>query len=358
MPADYDPLHIAADRLRADPEHKAIYAEPRGLFDWDWSPLTLWDAWSLRQLDPYSVDLKKLFRGELTLQPEAGFCEEERRWHSVQERIRCHIERRVGSRNAYVVLALYWLSEKVRRSGEEPILVNMKKHQADWLELCHRVEEKMKTLVHEKELVVEVNPTANRIIGPMDRYDQHHVFNLTLDENRRLSREVRVCVNTDNPAVCNTTLAHEHYILGEILIAEGVPEAEVVKWLDWLRENGNKYNFARRLKSADEDPSMEALLTWLRRIRPDVREERSPARKHQAFWNWMRETRLQDSGFTREDLDRQSHDVLERIVALEAQLKTWKIAAREASDSNFSHWEAALQKIEDELAMLRESCIT
>ena len=52
----------------------------------------------------------------------------------------------------------------------------------------------MKSRIYEQEMVVEVNPSSNRIIGPMDRYGQHHVFHLTLDDQHRLRRQVRVSV--------------------------------------------------------------------------------------------------------------------------------------------------------------------
>ncbi len=47
----------------------------------------------------------------------------------------------------------------------------------------------------------------------------------------------RMTINTDDPEVFNTSLAHEYYLLGEILLRRGVPEAEVVEWLEWLRRS-------------------------------------------------------------------------------------------------------------------------
>ena len=231
------------------------------------------------------------------------------------------VQQQIGSRNAYLLLGLYWLSPRVRERGEEVIVVDMQERQSEWLELCRRVEEKMKVRVHENQLVVEVNPSSNRIIGPMERYGQHHVFNLTLDENRRLRRSVRVSVNTDNPAVCNTTLAHEHYLLGEILMAEGVPEAEVVEWLEWLRKNGEEYNFVRRLPTPDQDPDMKRLVEWLRSIRPTVRDAPDRTGKLEAFWRWRETTRLRDHGFPVLAIERDS-DTLSRLAALEAQAPT------------------------------------
>lgn len=324
----YDPMSIKPRRDDDDDAQKFVEETRKGLLDWDWSPLALWDAWTLRQLDPYSVDFKKLLRGRLELKNPQGFCDEDRRWRIIQEKIIRQVEGTIGSRNACLLLGLYWMSPDVRREGEKVVVVDMQEQEEDWLELCRRVEEKMKKKIHEKELVVEVNPSSNRIIGPMDRYGQHHVFHLTLDENRRLKQGVRVSVNTDNPAVCHTTLAHEHYLLGEILMRE-MPEAEVVEWLEWLRQNGQDYNFVRRLRTADEDPDMKKLVTRLRSDRPSVLEERSRKGKLKAFWEWNRETALRDRGYSREAIE-SDQGLLRRLVALEDQLRGWQ--ARELEE--------------------------
>ncbi len=65
-----------------------------------------------------------------------------------------------------------------------------------------------------------------------------------------------------NPAVFNTSLAHQYYLLGEILIGQGEPEGEVVEWLDWLRRNGEDYSFVRQLPDRD-DPAMRKVLDRL-----------------------------------------------------------------------------------------------
>jgi len=343
----FDPLGLELKPRRRGRRKTDNDPPQRGLLDWDWSPLVLWDAWKLRQLDPYSVDLPGLLRGRLELRPLRSFSEEDRRWFSVQERVLREIEGNIGSRNAYILLALYWISPEVRKEGNKVKVVNMKEQRSLWLELCCRVEDKMKQLIHEKELVVEVNPSSNRIIGPMERYQQHHVFHLTLDASRRLSRHVRVSVNTDNPAVCNTTLAHEYYLLGEILIEEGVPEAEVVTWLEWLRKNGEDYNFVRRLRSPEEDPDMGRLVEWLRKIRPSVREARTRGAKLDAFWCWLRDTRLRSHGFDRVSIER-ARPNLERLLALENKVSEWRRLARHTGAPE--GLEERLERIEKELA--------
>lgn len=333
----YDPLD-----LECSWEDQGAHNAPRrGLLDWDWSPLTLWDAWRLRQLDPYSLDIPALLKGDLCLKKGWIYTEEERRWLSVQECVMRAAGREVGSRNAYMLLALYWLDPSVRSQGNEITVVHMQDRRDLWRELCCRVEERMKTLVHQRELVIEVNPSSNRIIGPMASYGQHHVFHLTLGDDQRLARGVRVSVNTDNPAVCHTTLAHEHYLIGEILIARGVPEAEVVEWLDWLRQNGEDYNFVRRLKTPEESADMRRLLDWLRAIRKSVREARTRPEKQQAFWSWLQETRLRAHGFDRQRIAKEP-EILERIVSLEWRLRE-TIAERGERAGVVDQWLDALR---------------
>ena len=357
----YDPLGFDRGRVwRGRERRQSNGPRRRGLLDWDWSPLTLWDAWNLRQLDPYSLDVPSLLQGELKLKSNWIYTEEERRWQSVQERVMREARRAVGSRNAYMLLALYWLDHGVRERGNEITVVEMQDQREQWLELCCRVEDRMKALIHDRELVVEVNPSANRVIGPMASYDQHHVFQLTLGEDQRLSRQVRVSVNTDNPAVCNTTLAHEHYLIGEVLMARGVPEGEVVEWLEWLRQNGEDYNFVRRLKTPEESPDMRRLLDWLRGIRKSVRESRTREGKRLAFWAWLQETRLRSLGFEPE-LIAQQPEFLQRIASLERRSGIGlsnevghlnRLQALHATDSDL---ESRLAHLEQQLQLLKRS---
>lgn len=355
---DFDPLSLTLDRQQSREKDRAGHSLlRRGLLDWNWAPLTLWDSWCLRQIDPYSVDMTRLFKGELRLRREPrGVSEEERRWRSVQERVIRECRDQIGSRNAFLLLGLYWLSSDVREEGRKVTVVDMKPQKELWLELCQRVEDRMKDRIHDRELVVEVNPSANRIIGPMARYDQHHVFHLTLDENKRLSRKVRVSINTDNPAVCNTTLAHEHYLLGEILIRQGVPEAEVVSWLDWLRENGNDYNFVRRLKTIDESPAMRRLVEWLRSIRPSVREQTTRDKKLEAFWEWQRRTRLRSLGF-KDELIEFAPKGLERLLALEATTRKLGLELWQARNHLAEVRGEELVRLEREFEVLRAELV-
>ncbi len=263
-----------------------------GDLEHDWSPLALYDAWRLRQLDPDSLDLEALdSEGELRCLPPAPG-EQHQRWAYIQSRVVEEAGKYVGSRDAYHLLSHYWMNPRVRAQGEKVHLVDMQDRRDQWLELCHEVEERLLEDVQRHQLVIEVNPTVNRFIGPMGRLEDHHVFRMTLDREKRLDRRIRVTVNTDNPAVFNTSLSHQYYLLGESLIERGRPEGEVVEWLEWLRKNGEDYSFVRQLpalsgerRSASMRRVIETLVGWRGSASQPAD---SPAVKLRRFWRRRR----------------------------------------------------------------------
>jgi hypothetical protein len=230
----------------------------------DWSPSTLYDAWRLRQLDPYSLKLGRPDRPEDRLLPPRSKSQEDLRWYRVQRRSVEEVDRALGSDDAYRFLRWYWFDRGVREEGDKVIAVDMQRWRRRWLRLCHEVQAKVRRRVQREQLVVEVNPSSNRVIGPMARFADHPIFRLTLDDDGQPSREVRVTVNTDDPGVFNTSLAHEYYLLAEIQLQRGVPEARVVEWLEWLRGNGEDYSFLRTFPGL-EDPRIEEVIASLKR---------------------------------------------------------------------------------------------
>jgi len=294
----------------------------------DWTPATLYDAWRLRQLDPGSINLDDLLlshrsapsQGSTRWVDEYGrkadkwiylrqermrlrrenpfeFAEERywfskpdprapddaderyrvtrkhspdflhRRWARVQVQAMQEATRRLGSNDSFYLLGHYWYDQNVKRNGDKVISVDMEGHKHEWTRLCREVQARVKKIIEREQIVVEVNPSCNRVVGPFNRYSEHHVFDLTLDEENRMLQDIRVTVNSDNPGVFNTSLMHEFYLLAEILFRKNVPEAQVITWLDWLRKNGNDYSFTRQLPDLG-DPRMARVLDSLRKRNP------------------------------------------------------------------------------------------
>jgi hypothetical protein len=230
-------------------------------------PNVLYDSWLLRQIDPYSVIESGRFFTRLGEQNRfrirlRGNNPEYKRWADVQQKILASVKKRVGTDAAYLLTKLYWYCPGVRESGGKMLTIDMKEKKPLWIKICHEVQEKLREIVRKKQIVVEVNPSSNWIIGPMAHMDEHPVFRITLDKEKRLSKESRVTINSDDPGVFFTSLHHEFYLLGGVLLNQEVPEARVMEWLEWLRKNGIDYSFLRSLPDFN-DQRVKKILDYL-----------------------------------------------------------------------------------------------
>ncbi len=207
-------------------------------------PEALYDAWQLRQLDPQCFTIPDRSAAQpLKLLPLPSFPRSDHRWILVQKKALDSLTPRVRVTGAYTLLRDYWYEPRTLKMGAEIVSVDMGAKIGLWKTLLEEVQNKMLGRVIQEQLVVEANPSSNRVIGYLESLEDHHIFPLTLNENDNPRKELRVTVGSDNPGVCNTSIAHEYYMLGEILIRRGVPEPKVVEWLEWLRQNGEDFNF-------------------------------------------------------------------------------------------------------------------
>jgi len=248
-------------------------------------PPTLYDAWRLRQLDPYSIDIQDLTDGHASIVRRFQHGDQGRRWAKIQNRVLTDVNRHIGSNTAFRLLGRYWYDRTVRSTGDEIEPIDMQDRWKLWRRVCREAQAKIQKLVQDRQLVVEVNPTINRVIGPMGRLAEHHIFRMTLDEKHHLRPGIRVTVNTDDPGVVGTSLMHEYYLLGENLLKNDVPETRVEEWLEWLRKNGSDFSFLSVLPDSPEDPRHEHLSTLLDRLQrmyPNLarRVQGQPSRYH------------------------------------------------------------------------------
>jgi hypothetical protein len=248
-------------------------------FDQGWAPTTLYDSWRLRQIDPYSLEKSHLEDNKFRIRL-LGESLQHKRWADIQNRVLSEMDKFIGTEAAYHLVKLYWYCPRVRRVGSQITTIDMTADKKLWLKVCREVQEKLQSIVREKQLVVEVNPSSNRVVGPMSKLADHPIFRLTLDERHNLSRESRVTINTDDPGIFSTSLAHEFYLLGEILVNHGVSEAKVEEWLDWLRKNGEDYSFLNTLPDV-KDTGMRIILDFLsERYEPMIRRLKGERRQY------------------------------------------------------------------------------
>jgi hypothetical protein len=264
-------------------------------------PITLHDSWRLRQIDPYSVENSFPFDAPPPVEkrkkhgspaddrkwgkhcfsiPYRGESPWQRRWVDVQKKILKGLREKVGSDGAYLLTKLYWFCPKVAEEGRKPITIDMMGKKKLWLQLCHQVQEKLRGIVRDLHLVVEVNPSSNRIIGPISSMQDHPVFRLTHDKEGHLAREGRVTINSDDPGVFATSLSHEFFLLGEVLLDRGYPEEEVMQWLEWLRQKSEDYSFLRTLPGGKDERIREILAGLAKRYQPLMRRVKGGPRRY------------------------------------------------------------------------------
>ncbi|MCP4149580.1 MAG: hypothetical protein GY757_17675 [bacterium] len=250
-------------------QSRMIYGKPvqgndpsdRNVRESEWMPATLYDSWRLRQLDPYSVVTGHTMKSKFSIR-QWGESTEQRRWSNIQISVLNEVDQHVGTDAAFELVRDYWYDPGVRDRGDQIITIDMQDKKKLWLEVFAEAQLLLQTQVRDKHLVVEVNPSSNRFIGPMETMADHPIFQLTLDKQQHLERQIRVTINTDDPGVFSTSLPHEFYLMGESLLARGVPEPEVVEWLNWLRKNGAEYSFLHSLVGK-ENKHMKAILDFL-----------------------------------------------------------------------------------------------
>ena len=174
-----------------------------------------------------------------------GWGQEHRRWCDTQKKVYQEVRGFVGSNAAYRLLGLYWFNPETRRKGNKFITAPMYKDKRRWVKLLRLIQEKMQDKVREAQLIIETNPSSNLLIGPLAELEEHPIFDLTLNKDGTLKQGIRVTVNTDNPGMLATSLAHEYYLLAETLLQKDVPESKVLEWIEWLRNNGKDCSFLR-----------------------------------------------------------------------------------------------------------------
>lgn len=119
-----------------------------------------------------------------------------------------------------------------------------------YVELIERMQYSLMQQMMRYGICVECNPSSNRLIGPIDRYDQHPIFRmnhfgLPLPEYQNQNVQLVVSVNTDDQGVFDTSLENEYALLYNCL-AERKNENEeplfdddtLQKYLNHLREMG------------------------------------------------------------------------------------------------------------------------
>ncbi len=165
---------------------------------------------------------------------------------------------------AKAVYKMYHTSSSVRKKGNEIIKIeytnldnNIYKYRIsdEDLELYEAIQDRLIQKFCDIGIIIEANPSSNIYIAHIHSYDNHPIFrwnpiednNLFKIENEipkfnrfgiRTSR-MKVCVNTDDPAIMPTTLRNEFNLLEHIAFQTHSDNVEKIKnWSENIRELG------------------------------------------------------------------------------------------------------------------------
>jgi len=156
----------------------------------------------------------------------------------------------------------YHTCENVRKNGEKVIKIEYDtintdgyhKYQLtdDDLDLIEAVQDRLIQKFCDKGIIIETNPSSNVYIAHIDSYDEHPIYrwypveesDLHFTEDSKFNRfnlrksRMKVCVNTDDPAIMPTTLRNEFSLLEFYGKNHCESNEKIEKWSEDLRQIG------------------------------------------------------------------------------------------------------------------------
>ncbi|CAM2067498.1 A-deaminase domain-containing protein [Sulfidibacter corallicola] len=111
----------------------------------------------------------------------------------------------------------------------------------DYVALVEACRARVRRRITAGDIVLELCPTSNVYIGGLQHYAELPYTNLNrhgLNDATSLKEPVLISINSDNPGLFRTTIAHEYRLIGAGLRAQGYGSREVARWLEEARQVG------------------------------------------------------------------------------------------------------------------------
>lgn len=144
----------------------------------------------------------------------------------------------------------YHYNFEVKKVGFNSCIFKIEK---DWVDAVVKIQEHMKTVVSDKGIYVECNPTSNVLINNFNLYEKHPIFNMN---NRMLGggnlKDIKITINTDDQGIFNNSLENEYaLILKALLNQDGFRNGDydrimAEQWIDTIRQNSIDSSFKKK----------------------------------------------------------------------------------------------------------------
>ena len=88
----------------------------------------------------------------------------------------------------------------------------------------------LQSIVLDKGIVIETNPSSNIVIGPIDEYGEHTIHHFFKDG-------IIASINTDDKGIFSTSLCNEYSLYANSAKLMGVSDTDVVINIGKIRKN-------------------------------------------------------------------------------------------------------------------------
>lgn len=198
-------------------------------------------------------------------------------------------EKAFKNKCAREIYYVYEFNAEIYKKGKQIVV---KKINNSYIVSVVYVQAEIQELVKEKEIIIEANPSSNRKISPIEKFIDLPLFRLN-DENLMLvarknvltnnfnfkthlvegndmemeyvQKNLRICVNTDDSGIFQTTLNREYELIAAALDVEGEKKEDIRKYLNYLAKQSLSASFlsCRGESSCQEKDSSISVKTEL-----------------------------------------------------------------------------------------------
>jgi hypothetical protein len=102
-------------------------------------------------------------------------------------------------------------------------------------------------------LAVEINPTSNLLIGDLSDLNAHPLWRISPPVRDPVTTKLAITIGSDDPIIFNSSLPQEYQRLYDALLLAGLSDADVLAWLDGVRQTGLDRKFTTSVPAHSDD---------------------------------------------------------------------------------------------------------
>lgn len=148
-------------------------------------------------------------------------------------------------KGVYHLWHAYHFNPTVRRTYNNYARIQLYDPEGHWAKAVTCVQKQLLKIITEKRIAIEINPTSNLCIAPIDRMTEHPVFRWYPPDEPGTHSQPKpyIMVGSDDPGVFATELAFEYATLARAAEERGVDARQVEQWLRNLCSTSKAFCF-------------------------------------------------------------------------------------------------------------------